>query len=181
MDVLIEDLPLVNEGHNHSSSDGAIVTKSDEADLLGWWVDIASTPMMADGVIKWNSTSRAERRFLKKLTAQLEIDVPGLKFQKVKNPEIAEILFRKTERFDDYFTLGLAYWTETDPRWKITVRHDISNVAALLVHELGHALGLGHPEDGRCERDTIMSYHRDKSIHYFHPKDIDLLTGIYFA
>ena len=66
MEEFIVELPLHDEvyvesphgeEHNHSVM---------QDDLLGYWIDFASKPMMDDGVIKWNSTSKAERKFLKK-------------------------------------------------------------------------------------------------------------------
>ena len=86
MEELIVELPLHDEvvveipGSHHG-----IHTVSED-DLTAYWVDFASKPMMEDGVIKWNSSSKKERRFLKGVFARLEDDVTGLKFKKVKNP-----------------------------------------------------------------------------------------------
>ena len=179
MDEVLIGLPLHDEVEVEIPKDHHGHSSISEDDLTAYWVDFASKPMMDDGVIKWNSTSKTERKFLKKVFARLEDDVTGLKFKKVKNPEIAEILFRKIDYFDNYLTLGRAEWKPADPRWKLTVRHGIPNRRSTVVHELGHALGLTHPEDHDAEIDTVMSYKRDKSCRYFLPKDIDYLTGIY--
>lgn len=179
MEEFVVELPLHDEVYIETPHGEEHYHNVLEDDLRGYWVDFASKPMMDDGVIKWNSTSKKERKFLKNVFRKLEDDVTGLKFKKVKNPEVAEILFRKTRYFDNYFTLGRAEWRPADPRWKLTVRHSITNRRSTVVHELGHALGLAHPEEHEKETDTIMSYMRDKSSRYFYPKDLDYLTGIY--
>ena len=153
--------------------------KIDHEELLAYWSGFASKPMMDDGRIGWYKKGKA--KFVKKVLNRLEEDVEGLEFKRIKNPEVAEIVIQGTNYFqDNYFKLGEARWSPYDPRWILTIKRGFENRRSTIVHEIGHALGLGHPENHKKERDTIMSYYRDKSSRYFFPKDIDILTGIYF-
>ena len=152
-----------------------------EEGLKAYWFDWASKPMMDDGKIKWYCPGKA--KFFRKLVKKLEKEDIGLDFKRTRKEHKAEIYYEMKRGIidDNYFMRGVAKWRGDDPVWRLTVRKDITNKKSTVVHELGHALGLGHPEDHSAETDTIMSYNRDFSLRYFTPKDIDCLTGMYIT
>ena len=147
--------------------------------LEAYWFDWASKPMMDDGKIKWYCPGKG--KFFKKLVRKLEGEDIGLDFKRTRKEHRAEIVYKKTKDIleDNPFMRGVAKWSPDDPVWRLNVRKDVTDKKSTIVHELGHALGLGHPENHAAETDTIMSYNRDFSLRYFTPKDIDYLTGMY--
>ena len=74
--------------------------------------------------------------------------------------------------------LGNAYWHPNDPVWRLKVKRGKENRSTQL-HEFGHALGLGHPENHYANTDTIMSYARDRTIHNFFKRDREAIKRIY--
>ena len=154
---------------------------TDESDSLrAYWSDYASLPMMDDGVITWYK--RKNGRFLQGVFNRLEIDT-GLNFKRVYDKSEAEIINKRTRQWKDPSWSnyrGVANWKADTRQWTLTTLRPIKHARSTMVHELGHALGLSHPEDHLQERDTIMSYFRDKSNRYFYKKDLDTLTGLYY-
>ena len=149
--------------------------------LVGYWAQYASVPMMDDGTIYWYQKGKAN--YLQKVCDRLELDT-GLNFERTDIRSEAEIISKRRRRFDPElnlgpFTRGYAQYRGTEQRWHVVVKRGVPNIRSTIVHELGHALGLDHPQDHSEETDTIMSYNRDRSSRYFYPKDIDYLTGLY--
>ena len=140
---------------------------------VGNWAETYSLPMMDDGTITWYTERNGG--FLRKLFNQLEEDVPSLNFKKVRNPDDAEIDIYRTNDLPKNW-LGVARGMPSD--WTLEIRKGRKHMSTI-VHEIGHALGLDHPESHWDDRDSIMSYYRDRSIASFYPKDIDELTGLW--
>ena len=141
--------------------------------LVGYWFESASLPMYEDGVIRWYADDKESKRgfrYIEKVT--------GINFRRTRNIDIAEIVSERGP-IDNPLVSGLAEWRSDDPVWRLTVREG-KRFRSTVLHEICHALGMDHPEDHRVETDTIMSYKRDKDIKGIYPKDIDILTGLYF-
>ena len=145
--------------------------------LVADWVEYASLPMADDGVIYWYRES-GPIRFIKKTYKRLKKDI-DVKFRRTYNPDQAEIYHSVVDEYDNKFQSGEASWTSDEKMWRVSAKRTYQHKKGTIVHEIGHALGLAHPDNHSNERDTIMSYNRDRSMRYFTPKDIDFLTGIY--
>ena len=149
------------------------IDTADQQPLVGYWAQQASLPMYDDGVIRWYASDQASRRAAKHIEK-----VTGIDLRRTRNINKAEIIsVRKSP--DNPSHSGLATWSSNDPVWRLTSRKGRWYRSTVL-HEFCHALGMDHPPDHAAERDTIMSYSRDKSIAKLYPKDIDVLTGLYF-
>jgi len=159
---------------------GDIEINEGDNSISDYRTDNASLPMMDDGVI--TRYKRKNGRFLQSVFNKLELDT-GLNFERVYDKTQAEIINKRTRKWEDPSlsnVRGRSEWTVDHRQWTLTTLRPIRNARSTMVHELGHALGLSHPEDHWEERDTIMSYYRDKTKRYFSKKDLDNLTGIYY-
>ena len=149
----------------------------DENSLIAYWVEYASLPMMDDGVVYWYRES-GPKRFIRQTYKRLEKDT-NLKFRRTRDYDKAEINHFMVDEYEgNPYQTGEASWTSDERVWQLSAKR-WKYKKGTIVHEIGHALGLTHPENHGAETDTIMSYYRDRSIKYFTPKDIDYLTGIY--
>ena len=153
--------------------------RDEQKGLEAYWCGYASLPMMDDGKIRWYSEGKS--KFLRKTFRKLEEENIGLDFKRTRKEHKAEIVIDKTREdlLGKPSVRGLARWSPDDPVWRLTTKKGIEHRKSTVVHEIGHALGLTHPENHARETDTIMSYNRDLSLRYFTDKDIDCLTGIY--
>ena len=144
-------------------------------EIIAPWAEFASLPMYEDNKITWYT--RGNANFLELKLEELESDI-GVDFKRVKKKRKAEIRYKKIKEFDNPLQLGNAYWHPNDPVWRLKVKRGKENRSTQL-HEFGHALGLGHPEDHYANTDTIMSYARDRTIHDFFKRDKEAIKRIY--
>ena len=130
---------------------------------------------MDDGVITWHS--KRKEPHLEKSMLQLERKC-SLKFEQVDRRKHAEIIVKHVKDADDENWRGKAQWgAATNKRWEISVLK--GGEPNTVVHELGHALGLMHPQDHRDNTRTMMSYARNRERIKFWRQDLINIDEIY--
>ena len=149
-------------------------------ELISPWMGYASIPMYDDGVITWWANKKSE--FFGGFVDGLEKDL-GINFERVESKRDADIRHKRVKHVASSHSgkgsvLGQAKWNPSDRIWKLkSLIGDTYD--STVIHELGHALGLGHPEDHNATKNTVMSYSRDRSIKRFYFKDLQVLNTIY--
>ena len=134
---------------------------------------------MDDGVIQWAHYGRGH--YLASVFDQIEQIIPNVSFERVDPSDTAkDIHFTRTNKLDETIQ-GVAMWTEENPVWDVRVRRGKKHRSTVW-HEIGHVLGLNHPENHWGELDqTVMGYYRDKSKEQLYPQDVDDLTGLWHS
>ena len=139
----------------------------------GWGPDFYD-----DGVITYTAPKRGDyHKAFKRLERELDIDT-----KRVKKERKADIICEY-----DYLT-DFAGWYEgvwnyyKKGGWRqqaeLTVEPNNWYTQSTVIHEIGHALGLGHPTDMN-RTDTIMSYGAPGDLPWFTNLDIQVLDYLY--
>ena len=131
--------------------------------------------MLNDGVITWHS--KREMPHLEQSIAQLERKC-DLEFERVNRKRDADIVVKRVKKEKYQGWLGQAEWSSnTNYRWELSLLR--KGEPSTAVHELGHALGLEHPQDHLANRKTIMSYARNFSRTRYWRQDLVNIDEIY--
>ena len=136
----------------------------------GWGPDLYD-----DGVITYKAPKGFYRRAFSKLERKL-----GIETRRVRKEERADIICKYKE-----ISLPYAGWHfrrydfERDREFsQIEVKPNKYYTKSTIIHEIGHALGLGHPEN-HSRTDTIMSYGADRNLKWFTEYDCKVLNYLY--
>ena len=162
-----------------------------------------------DGVITYDiDPSMRMKRFVSKTMAVVDEALPDVQFVRV--PTGGEISYKAVESLAQFGegTLGVAQYSyDESNRANVDLDFDISSIYSIfdgkkqkrnmlryvILHELGHAMGLEHPFDtrdgdeliGATGSDTRMAYdfatavNSRQKLSQFTQDDIDTITGIW--
>ena len=168
-------------------------------ELHSWWAEDYSLIMGNDGLVTYSLSNfyglERYNDFIHGVFDQLEhyIDVKFINAERVRDmigfwKWPVELDFKSTvDPNTDY--AGFASYQEGDT-WDIIVRNSINYFddfnKYIILHEIGHALGLEHPFDNSdgdfndelTGYDTVMSYSWAR-MNFFSQDDIDTLIGIW--
>ena len=169
--------------------------------LVADWAATDSIPMGEDGIITYaidSSISREDAAFIDRTFEQLE-QYLDIDFQKVAPDSgkgkkfvesTAELEFSSQRLiFGDSTIAGYADY-QGDGEWDLIMKRDKSYSDEfnqyILLHELGHAMGLEHPFsatdgdsiDTLTGADTVMEY-KWVPTDFFQQADIDTMTGMW--
>jgi hypothetical protein len=138
----------------------------------GWGPDLYD-----DGVFTYTAPKRSDfHKAFKKLEREYGIDT-----KRVKREKKADIIC-EWGQLDTYAGYAEFQWNKYGRRWKqqtkLTVEPGHWYSQSTVVHEIGHALGLDHPQD-MTRTDTIMSYGAPGDLPWFTPLDEYYLDILY--
>ena len=144
-------------------------------DILNWDWSIAKYRNYNDGVITYQAP-RGDRHF-KRIFNRLERDL-GIETDRVRRVKDADIVCYWKNPGNN--RAGVERRARRGKHWysEIEVEPGQWYSKSTAVHEVGHALGLGHPDD-HSRTDTIMSYGARGDLPWFTRLDRAVLSWVY--
>ena len=136
----------------------------------GWGPDLYD-----DGVITYKAPKGFYRRAFRKIDRKL-----GIETRRVRREEKADIICKYKDILPPYAGWHFRRYDFEQEREfsQIEVKEGKWYTNPTIIHEIGHALGLGHPED-HSRTDTVMSYGASNYLTWFTKLDRKVLDYLY--